>query len=574
MVGIVPILYRIFLTLLLCLCTSHLLAAVNVFVDRNEINLNESFNIRFEIDASVNVNPDFSPLERNFEILSRSQSTSVNMINNSYRASTHWTLDVMAKKAGSLEIPPIEFGNDFSQKKTISIKDAAPGQSGGTAEEIFFEVDAQPRNPYVQAQVIYTIRLYRAFNTHDSSLTEPQLSGAKAIVEKLGDDISFDTRRKGRRYLVVERRYAIFPQSSGDITIEPVVFTGQVSSGRRSLFDFGLKPRLIRTRSEKIELIARPIAEAFQGKSWLPTKQMQLSETWSQDPPEFREGEPITRTLAVIAEGLTSGQLPVLQAPIPESFRQYPDKAELNDKYNPEGVIGMRQEKIALIPTNPGDFVLPEIEIPWWNTETERMEVARLPSRTVSVQTASAAAQSPPNAQSLAQKGVPEQKDLLTAPVSPLDTPSIDDQSTPFIWIIVCVILALGWMITALLWWRSVRIPRSRLSPDSPNPNARKAIKWLKQACESGNPVEAKNALLTWSAVQWLDNPATSLGLLADRCSGPLKEEILKLNHTLYSPSAVPWRGGTLYKAINQFSAMQTQQNKDHAQALEPLFRI
>jgi hypothetical protein len=234
----------------------------------------------------------------------------------------------------------------------------------------------------------------------------------------------------------------------------------------------------------------------------------------------------------------------------------------------------MRQEKIALIPTKPGDFILPEIEIPWWNTETESMSVARLPSRTVSVQSTSAATQPLPKAQSLAQKTLPEQKDLSPAPVALLDTPSTGDQSTPLIWIIVSAILALGWVITAGLWWRSVRLTRSRLRPDSPNPNARKVIKRLELACESGNAVDAKNALLSWSAVQWLDNPATSLGILAERCASPLKEEILQLNHTLYGQSTDPWQGSALYKAFNQFSATQTQQEKDHAQALEPLFRI
>ncbi|MCP4995127.1 MAG: protein BatD, partial [Gammaproteobacteria bacterium] len=339
-------------------------------IDRDVVHINESFQLYFEIDASVNSSPDFSPLEKNFDILSRSQSTSINMINGDYRALTRWTLDVMAKNVGRQEIPSIRVGKDSSPVKIITVTNAAAPQAGQGSEEVFFELDAQPREPYVQAQVVYTIRLFRAVNTQNSSLTEPKLSGAKAVIEKLGDDTNFETQRQSKRYLVVERKYAIFPQSSGSITIEPVVFTGQLSTGRRSLFDsFRSRPRMLRSRSKTIQLNARPIPDLFTGRTWLPANQLQLHETWSQNPPEFKVGEPITRTLALIAGGLTSGQLPELQPAVPETFKQYPDQPSLEDSFNPDGVLGRRQEKIALIPSKVGKFVLPAIEIPWWNTE-------------------------------------------------------------------------------------------------------------------------------------------------------------------------------------------------------------
>jgi hypothetical protein len=48
-----------------------------------------------------------------------------------------------------------------------------------------------------------------------------------------------------------------------------------------------------------------------------------------------------------------------------------------------DGMVAFREEKIALIPGQAGSYTLPPIEIPWWNTQTQKMEVARIAARTL-----------------------------------------------------------------------------------------------------------------------------------------------------------------------------------------------
>ncbi|MEZ5581408.1 MAG: hypothetical protein R3F37_00205 [Candidatus Competibacteraceae bacterium] len=92
------------------------------------------------------------------------------------------------------------------------------------------EVQAEPADPYVQAQVQYTVRLLFAVPLLDGSLDAPQ--PANAVVERLGDDVSYETQRNGRRYRVIERRYALFAQRSGadDSALE---FQGRVADNNR-----------------------------------------------------------------------------------------------------------------------------------------------------------------------------------------------------------------------------------------------------------------------------------------------------------------------------------------------------
>lgn len=564
---------RLFLlTLLTLIGLRSTQAGVDVLLEPNTVPLNESFQITFEIDSSTQTSPDFSPLQEDFDILARSQSTNITMINGQYRAVTRWTLEVMAKRPGTLNIPPIHFGSEQSPAKTITVTQAQESTGHSSTEEIFFEVEAQPKNPYVQAQVIYTVRLFRAVNTHSSSLSEPQVKGGKVLIQKLGDDTSFEARRDGRRYLVVERKYAIFSQSSGRLVIEPLVFTGRVGGGQRLLSDpFGANQRVTRARSEPITLEVRPIPEAFTGSNWLPANQLFLRDTWTNDPPVFKVGEPATRTLALIAGGLTSAQLPELRPDIPEVFKQYPDQPSLNDKPDADGVVGVRQEKTALIPSQAGTFLLPEITVPWWNTAQERMEYAHLPELEVTVAPTAA----PQPAPSTAAKNFPQEAKSDTPVVAPA-AKSEPPPAVPLTWIILSGTLALGWGLTGLSWWLSRRSGKQQASSSTlPKQAVRQALKDIKRACEQNDPSAAKNALLRWSEIQWPQTPPGSLGVTAERCELELKGEIDRLNQMLYGQEPATWQGAGLWRAIQRHSPVPTTPDSDpEASKLEPLYRI
>ena len=181
--------------------------------------------------------------------------------------------------------------------------------------------------------------MFRSVATANASLSDPpDVSGATAVVEKIGDDKSYDTRRGGKAFNVVERRYAIYPQGSGNLTIEPVVFQGQISNGM-SFFSnpFGRQPRTVVVQSDPITLNVRAIPKTFTGGQWLPARDITLSEEWSQYPLKFKVDEPLTRTITLTARGLTSSQLPELPKWQSPDFKQYPDQPKLEDDKKSSG---------------------------------------------------------------------------------------------------------------------------------------------------------------------------------------------------------------------------------------------
>ncbi|MCY4363069.1 MAG: BatD family protein, partial [Gammaproteobacteria bacterium] len=357
-------------------------ATITVQPDRNPVVLQESFQLLFEAAGKVDGDPDFSPLEKDFQVLSTSTSTSMNIVNTNITRIKQWRLTLLPLKSGNLTIPAIAFGKDKSPQTNLTVEQQRAASTGPDAPDIFIEVEAAPEAAYVQAEVVYTIKLYRSVATANETLSEPAMSAGSAIVEQLDADRSYDTVIKGRRYAVFARSYGIYPQVSGNLLIPPVRFQAQLSSTSPfSLDPFSGGTKTVVRQSEPVELQVEPIPAAWRGGHWLPAAHVQIAEEWSANPLELLPGEPVTRTLALSAQGLTSSQLPELEELFPGDFRQYPDMPVLENTGSADGMTAVRRQKSAIIPAQAGEYTLPEISLPWWNTETQTMENAVLPER-------------------------------------------------------------------------------------------------------------------------------------------------------------------------------------------------
>lgn len=554
---------------LLCWPAVAATADITVQADRDPVSMNESFQIEFEAHGEVDDDPDFSPLNRDFNILSSTQSTSFSFINGQSSRSKTWTLTVLARRTGRLVIPPVAFGADRSPATGVTVTAGTAGGTSREAGDIFLEVEARPLQPLVQAQSVYTARLFVSGPLADATLSEPTVESGDAVIERLGDDRNYETQVMGRRFRVLERTYAVFPQASGKLVIGPLQFQGRIGRDRFSLLDpFGPQPRSVVRQSAPVTLDVQPIPGGFTAPHWLPATNVHLTETWSADPPVFTVGEPLTRTLILSADGLSASQLPELSLPYPEAVRTYPDQPVLDNKATPSGIIGSRQEKIAIIPSAPGEYVLPAIRVPWWNTQTGALEYAELPERRIAVQ---------PRAGTEMEAAVPapatEQigRSSWTKAMSPPQGAS--PATVPRTWMMISLFLAAGWLLTVLLWLRQRRAGASPVQQHRIE-TARSAARAVADACNNGDPRRVRDALLRWAALHWIASPPRSVGELAARCEGELAAELRRLNSVLYARQAGDWNGKTLRRAFEQAAPRAEARLATEDSALEPLFRL
>lgn len=555
-------------------CPAAWAAIITVSLDRNPVPLNESFSVIFSADAEPDGDPDFSPLAADFEILNQGHSSQISVENGRYAKRITWQLQVMAKRAGTLQIPAIAFGADRSNPFSVTVTNGAVRSRQGAEASIFVETEAEPKNPYVQAQVILTVRvLSRVAFTGD--LEQPQVGDA--IVEKLDEDREYMALRDGVQFKVNERRYVLFPQKSGSLTIGPVNLTAQMGGGSFGPF-FRSSGRQQRLHSDPLTLEVRPIPPRFKGKQWLPAAKLDLTESWQPASLKAPMGEPVTRTLNIQADGASIGMLPDLgdQDQPTAELKHYPDQPVTREDKTGAGLSSQRSQKTAFIAGKPGSYRLPAIEIPWWNTVTDTMEVARLPAQTLTAL---------PTAQTVAPEPEP--------PAAPKPVPNVAGSDRPVepggggsppppgrdpLWFWLALLFGAGWLLTALAWWQfSLRgRPAPAASTDAgAGATGPRLIKALEKACATNDAGAARKALERWADFRWPQSSAADA--VEARLGGIIGPELRDLNRCLYAPSGAIWQGGALWQGFQRY--LDGEKAHDTVRAnpsggLEPLHRL
>ena len=208
-------------------------AALTAALDRYRIAMGDTVRLTLKSDdASDPGEADLSALQRDFEVLQRSSSVSTRIVNGQRNQTRELLLEITPRREGSLVIPP--FVVDGKRSEALAV-DVGPEPEPLAAEEVvIFEAEVDATSVYVQGQILLTLRVQQAVNLDSRSITELKLDNA--YVETLGQN-SFQRTINGRPWLVHEIRYAIFPESSGTLSIPKQIFSGRLASGRRSLFD-------------------------------------------------------------------------------------------------------------------------------------------------------------------------------------------------------------------------------------------------------------------------------------------------------------------------------------------------
>ena len=521
-------------------------AEVTISIDRNPVHINESFQLIFETDEAVDTEPDFSPLEQTFQILNRSQSNNISIINGKYQRNLKWTLQVMPTQEGDFILPAIDFGNQNSKPFRVTVKPVSQ-TSVPDNEGLILELSSNESSLYVQGQVIVTLRLLvGSSNVTGYQMGDLAIEDMDVVIESLGDVKQYQTRLDKKSYLVLEQQFALFPQQSGTLKIGPVRAEVQFGSRSRSIFDALKSPsRIKRVRSKSLALQVLATPGIFNAVHWLPSTDVQLDDEWQGDLSQLTAGEPVTRIITLTAEGLTAAQLPDLVQADVAGIKQYPDKPVFENQRSSKGIDAVLQRRIAIIPTVAGRFNLPEITIPWWNIRTGQQEVARIPSRTIEVQQGA----------NSTVASTPGSEDVPIVAEGHSDVPLLQSELNRF-WLWMSIILAAGWFASFIAWWLSRRGSRLRSagSDNAARNDLPGAIKRLRQACTDNRAGDAREAVLSWANALENNRRFVNLNQVTRYFGNPLKPQLDLLNRSIYSESAGDWQGESLWRTCEEIA--------------------
>ena len=555
---------KIIITVIAIFCSNALFlnnaiaaSQISATIDKNPVVVNESFILKITVDDDVDTNAlDTSALLKDFVVGRTSVNSQTSMVNFKTTRTTTWNTLLISKKAGDFTIPPLTIEGIQSQAiqvKVLAEKDPRADQQ----KDLFITSEVSTREVYVQQQLTLTVKLHFSTELKRGSLTEPTLEGAS--ITQIGKDKEEDTIINGRRYRVIERTYAISPKNSGEFVLKSPVFSGEIllpSTRRNNMFSFS-ETKPVSVIGDEIPLVVRPIPDTFQG-TWLPSDLLAIHQDWQPDVTTFKVGEPITRSITLTAAGLSEEQLPILEMTVPKGLKVYPDQAQLHTGMTSGRLVSQKVRNFAIVASKAGEYQLPEINIPWWNTVTNRYQIATISAQTITVL---------PNSEMEKESeiSIPHQN----KEVIPAQTVIVTEAS----WL-QWLFLAL-WLITSLAWFISTKLTKPSLAnlPKTETKNSNVYLSLL-AACKKNQGLEVLALISTW--INTLQSKAgkvitTTLddGLL-DINNSKFQNEIQLLQQSYYGKEQKNWQGENLCSLIQDINKQGLKVNKETLLSLNP----
>ncbi|MPY21519.1 BatD family protein [Shewanella sp. YLB-07] len=398
-------------------------------VDRNPAVEKEYLVLTISADDDVKTGDlDTSPLLKDFIVGRTSVSRSTQIVNFDSRKQTRWQILLAPKHAGTILIPSLSI--DGVESTPIELSVVAAGSQPQQMRNLFIRTSLSTEEAYVGQLIIYKVKLFLAVDLQRGLLSAPNLDGAQ--IKQLGEDVDTTEIFNGRRYRVIERTYGIIADLPGELTIDGTGFSGDVlvqGSRRGGMFSFN-ESRPMEARAAKSILLINPIPNEYHGE-WLVSDLVALSEDWPEETQEYQVGNPITRTISLLASNTDDTSLPEILIPVPQDLKTYPEKPVRKTFLRDKQMVSQLTQTLAIVPTKAGEYTLPAVTVPWWNPHTKRQEQATLPARTITV---------------------------IGSDVAEINLPQITNTSatdTSDYWPWLSLIFAALWLATLALWQKS-----------------------------------------------------------------------------------------------------------------------
>lgn len=526
-------------------------------VDRTSISLEQTLNLRITYSGRSSEDPDLSALEQNFEILSRSHSSSFSVSNGQAVSSVRWNFTLAPKMAGQLLIPPLNL--EGSQSKPISItvtEQAAPVQASD--RDVFIESSIEKTTAYVQEQILVSFKFY--YDAPVSRL-EPTLFSVDQVQVKELPRAEYTATVGNRTYQVSEFKVAITVEKDGDITLPSTFWNAVIEDSGASMMGLrGGRGTVQRLKTDELHLKIKPKPANYPaGKPWLPAKSLSIDEQWSRPKDQLMQGDPVTRTLTINAVGLTAEQLPPIGENLSiDGIKIYPDKPQLETQTTSDGLVASRLDNLSIVPSQSGTLEIPAIEITWWDTQADQLRTASLPAQPLLIAPAAAPTAAMP---SIPNAAVPTDSAAGQAAAQP-------SPQWPY-WLMA--LLAVSNIVFCLLWLQARRQPNGTRVLEERPLKAKDLWPILLGALRDNNAKATREALIKWFHEE-TKQPFTNLTEIANWSNDcVLADAVTQLDSAMYGSAAAHWHGQTLLDAL--LSWRETQKAKMNlSDDLAPLY--
>lgn len=430
-------------TLLTCWLPATWAASFTAQVDRQQLSTEESVTLTLQLINSetrlraegVNPNVDLSVLSHDFALGIPKTDFRYTIHQGNGRSTSELKVELFPKRSGQLIIPGFSIDGLRSAAITLNVKPLA----ADAAPEVFARAHFSNSAPWVHQQLIVYLDVYHRVAIEGASLGST-LETAPARIELLPNwelpRARLKQRHKGFDYDVERLAWAIFPDKSGTFTVQtPTV----------DLFKAGGKPQHLQSQTLAVNIKALP--PGVPGNIIIGKPQLSAGDL----PATAKQNEAINWTLSLSAPVAVSSLPDFLPLPeFPAALKLYPDRGQHNNTKINDGITDRAEYTLSIMPLEAGDFIIPEIKIPYFDPARGAVEIASVPRRTLNI-SESTLPRATPNAASIESTQTIAKENALSNAELP--------------WQIATGVMTLIWLLTFGLWLKRKPQPAPETVP-------------------------------------------------------------------------------------------------------------
>jgi hypothetical protein len=330
-----------------------------------------------------NVKPDFAPLERDFTIRRIVFGHRDWLTPQGLTARTEWTIQLRPLKTGEFTLPALNIGPMVTEPLRLTVQNKQQTDIATLTEHVRVEVETVPKHPYVNGQILYTVRMLFDEWLVDGNLSSPVFE--KAYSRKLNKHYSYDTERDGHRYKVSEYRYIVFPEHSGHFVIPGPTFSGAIAYRGYAEHEDTKCTSPLEFTTEPTVISVLPPPSGYNESDWLPSEQLTLTVTPPVQTSPLKFGEPLVRNIVITAKGLSAAAIPDLPLSQLDNAQIYPGRRQAETQLTDDGLVSVIEQTITILPVRTGILTLPAISLAWWDTLHQRKQISSFPAQTISI---------------------------------------------------------------------------------------------------------------------------------------------------------------------------------------------
>lgn len=359
-------------------------AKINAAFEPKTVKQGSSVQLVLSSDTPFQGVPNLDVLEKDFVIGGQQKKQSAKWINGKGTTSYQLVYTLFPNKSGDITVKGLKVGSEALPDITLKVGGDANYEQKG---QLSLSVHCPHEALYPSQKVLCQVTLTDSIGLIDGDLIPPNTS--TGTWEQLIPLVPAEQQTAGRN--TYQSVFAFTPSQSGKIDVSPFTFNGQVRLQTRpqsqsfsfiDLFILGIpstatKPIMVQSNSLVLNVKEKP---ADYHGWWLPSPRVTLTEHYDM-PASLHTGEPITRTITLFAQDVAAANLPVPTAPQASGFKTYANPEQRKDLQNGSALT----VTFTFVPTQSGAQTLPAITIPWFNTQTEKIQQATLPTKDIFV---------------------------------------------------------------------------------------------------------------------------------------------------------------------------------------------